>query len=139
MRKLTKEYLKDLTYRVNGAAIEVHKHLGPGLLESVYHQFLCLELQLRGIRFQREYQIEVDYKGHKTNTRLRCDLLIEGVLVVELKSVEAIHPIHTAQVMSYMKLLRVPKGIIFNFNVFNLYRDGQETYVNEYFQALLHK
>ena len=133
MTTITKSYLKDLTYRVNGAAIEVHRHLGPGVLESVYHHVLCLELALRGIEFKREYSIVVNYKGHQTNTRLRCDLLVEDVLVVELKSAEAIHPIHEAQVLTYINLLKVPKGVIYNFNVVNLYNDGQRTLVNRHF------
>jgi GxxExxY protein len=136
MKKLTKDYLRELTYNVNGAAIEVHKTLGPGLLESVYHSCLKQELKLRNIEFQSEVKIPVIYKGININTNLRCDLFVENCLILELKAAQNILPIHEAQVMTYMKLSKVPKGVIYNFNVSNLFRDGQETYVNEYFRIL---
>ena len=132
----TKSYLKDLVYKVNGAAIEVHKELGPGLLESVYHKCLKKELTLRGIQFQSELAVKVNYKGLELDTELRCDLLIEGVLPVELKAVEFIHPVHEAQLMTYMKLLEAPKGLLINFNVTNIFSEGQKTYVNELYRTL---
>ena len=128
--------LKDLTYQINGAAIEVHKLLGPGLLESVYHQCLKHELHLRGIDFVSEMVISVEYKNIEVETNLRCDFFIEKNIVVELKAVAEILPIHEAQLLTYMKLLNAPKGILFNFNCFNLYNDGQKTFVNEFFRAL---
>lgn len=136
MRNITRSYLKHLTYQVNGAAIEVHKNLGPGLLESVYHQCLKKELTLRGIGFQSELIVPVDYKGVEIETKFRCDLFVEKCLVVELKAHELILPIHEATLMTYMKLLESPKGVLYNFNVINLYRDGQKTFVNEYFRGL---
>ena len=136
MRMITKSYLKDLTYQVNGAAIEVHKSFGPGLLESVYHKLLKQELILRGINFSSELIVPIQYKGIEVDAHLRCDFLVEKCLVLELKVHEKILPIHEAQVMTYMKLLQVPKGVIYNFNVVNLYKEGQRTYVNEYFRNL---
>ncbi|MGB0880630.1 MAG: GxxExxY protein [Polaribacter sp.] len=135
--KITKSYLKDLVYKVNGAAIEVHKALGPGLLESVYHKCLNKELSLRGIKYQSELVVNVNYKGLKLDTDLRCDLFIEGILPVELKAVDTIHPIHEAQLMTYMKLLKVPKGLLINFNVTHIFKEGQKTYVNELYRNLL--
>lgn len=134
--KLTKAYLKDLTYQINGACIDVHKILGPGLLESVYHKCLKHELYLRDLKFESEFIVPVHYKGVNIEADLRCDLLIEDAIVLELKSVNTILPIHEAQLMTYMRLLKKPKGIIYNFNVTNLYNEGQETYVNDYFRAL---
>lgn len=134
--ELTKTYLKDLTYKVNGAAIEVHKALGPGLLESVYHRCMAEELSLRNIRFLSQYKIPFNYKGNSLDIELRCDFLIENTLVVELKAVESILPVHEAQLLTYMKLLEVPKGMLINFNVANIFRQGQETYVNELFRVL---
>ena len=134
--ELTKTYLKDLTYKVTGAAIEVHKRLGPGLLESVYHKCLAKELELRKISFKSEYKIPYSYKGFDLDIELRCDFLIDGVLVVELKAIERILPVHEAQILTYMKLLEAPKGLMLNFNVENLYYDGQKTYVNQIFQNL---
>ncbi len=133
---LTKSYLKDLVYKVNGAAIEVHKALGPGLLESVYHKCLKHELSIRNIKFQSELIIPVNYKGLQLDAELRCDLLVEGVLPVELKATEGINPIHEAQLLTYMKLLELPKGLLINFNVTNLFNEGQRTYVNELFRNL---
>jgi len=134
--ELTKIYLKDLIYKVNGAAIEVHKQLGPGLLESVYHKCLKKELTLRGISFESEVTVQIDYKGLNVETELRCDLLIEGVLPVELKAIEGILPVHEAQLMTYMKLLKAPEGLLINFNVANLYKQGQRTFVNELYRGL---
>jgi GxxExxY protein len=133
---LTKSYLKDLTYKINGACIEVHKALGPGLLESVYHKCLKRELTLRGIQYESEFIVPVHYKGIDIQAELRCDLLIENAIVVELKAVDAVLPIHQAQLMTYMKLLEKPKGMLVKFNVVNLYADGQQTFVNEWFRGL---
>ncbi|HRH10605.1 MAG TPA: GxxExxY protein [Bacteroidia bacterium] len=133
---LTKSELKDLTYKINGAAIEVHKALGPGLLESVYHKCLKHELDLKGIKFFSELTIPVSYKGIEINTELRVDLFVENRIVVELKAVESILPIHEAQLLTYMKLTEAPLGIMYNFNCVNLYKEGQKTYVNEWYKLL---
>ncbi|WP_136667226.1 GxxExxY protein [Flavobacterium sp. H122] len=134
--KLSKNYLKDLVYQVNGVAIEVHKHLGPGLLESVYHKCLKKELELRNISFVSEFKIPIHYKGLEVETDLRLDLLIEDVLVVELKAVEFILPVHEAQILTYMKLLEKPKGLLINFNVSSIFYEGQRTFVNELYRNL---
>ena len=134
--RLTKTQIKNLTYQINGAAIEVHKSLGPGLLESVYHKCLIHELNIRDISFTSEFFVPVNYKGLKLETELRCDLYIENSIVVELKAVEKILPIHEAQLLTYMNLLDAPFGILFNFNTTNLYHDGQKTFVNELYIIL---
>ncbi len=133
---ITRSSLKDLVYQVNGAAIEVHKNIGAGLLENVYHQCLKKELELRKINFSSELQIPLNYKGYELESKLRCDLLIENSLVVELKSVTEINPIFEAQLLTYMNLLKVPIGILINFNVKNIYYEGQKTMVNEYYRML---
>ena len=133
---ITKKYLDELTYSVIGAAIEVHKSLGPGLLESVYHKCLKQELLLCNIKFTSELIVPVHYKGIDIDAELRCDLFIEDILVVELKAVDAIAPIHEAQVITYMILLNSPKGILINFNCINIFKDGQKTFVNEIFRGL---
>ncbi len=133
---MTKTDLKELVYKVNGAAIEVHKYLGPGLLESVYHSCLKQELTLRDINFQTELTIPIDYKGLEVEAGLRCDLFIENSLVVELKAVEKVLPIHEAQLLTYMKLLEVPIGLIINFNVTHIFKEGQKSYVNELYRYL---
>ena len=133
---LTKKYLDKLTYDVVGAAIEVHKSLGAGLLESVYHECLKHELTLRNINFSTQTIVPVHFKGIVLETDLRCDLFIENCLVAELKAVAEIAPINEAQLLTYMKLLKAPKGILINFNCVNLFKDGQKTYVNELFRNL---
>lgn len=133
---ITKSSLKDLVYQVNGAAIEVHKNIGAGLLENVYHQCLKKELELRKINFSSELQIPLNYKGYELESKLRCDLLIENCLVVELKSVTEMNPVFEAQLLTYMTLLKIPIGLLINFNVKNIYYEGQKTMVNEYYRML---
>ena len=134
--EITKSYLKDLTYKVTGAAIEVHKRLGPGLMESIYHTCLAKEMEIQHIAFKSEYRIPYNYKGYDLDIDLRCDFLVEDTLVVELKSVTSVLPVFEAQIINYMKLLEVPKGLLINFNVENLYYDGQKTFVNELYRNL---
>lgn len=134
---VTQSYLTDLTYKINGAAIEVHKNLGPGLLESVYHECLIEELTLRKIKFESEFVVPVFYKGKRINCDFKCDFFVENLIVVEIKSVSVISDIHRAQLLNYMNLLKIPKGILLNFNVINLYHEGQETLVNKYFEMLM--
>lgn len=133
---MTKKELNDLTYLIIGAAIQVHKNLGPGLLESVYHKCLKHELNLRNLKHQSEFIVPIAYKGIDIAADLRCDFVIEDTVVVELKAVSEIVPIFEAQLLTYMKLLKKPKGILINFNCLNLFDDGQKTFVNEFFRAL---
>lgn len=134
---ITKQYLKDLVYEVNGAAIEVHKALGPGLLESVYHKCMKTELSLRGIQFQSELLVPINFKGIEIAADLRCDLFVENILVVELKAIETILPIHEAQILTYIRLLNSPEGLLINFNVTHIFKEGQRTFVNELYRKLL--
>jgi len=133
---MTKKYLLDLTYKINGAAIEVHKYLGPGLLESVYHKCLGFELDIRNMRYASELTVPFKYKGNDLDVKFRCDFLVNDAIVVELKAVEYILPVHEAQLLTYMNLLQVPKGILINFNVDNLYKHGIRTYVNNLYKDL---
>lgn len=133
---MTKKFLDDLTYKIIGAAIEVHKDLGPGLLESVYQKCLKQEFFLRELKYSSELFVPVQYKGIEVDTELRCDFLIEDSIVVELKAVDALAPVHEAQILTYMKLLHKPKGILINFNCANLFKEGQRTFVNELFRKL---
>ncbi|HEV8177995.1 MAG TPA: GxxExxY protein [Gemmatimonadales bacterium] len=100
-----------------GAAIEVHRHLGPGLLESSYHACLCRELELRHIAFDSQVAFPIQYKGLQLSKGYVIDLLIESTLVVEVKSVDKLLPIHSAQLMTYMRLQRLSSGLLMNFNV----------------------
>jgi GxxExxY protein len=105
------------TESIIGAAIEVHRHLGPGLLESAYEECLCEELSLRKILFKRQLALPVTYKNKKLDIGYRIDLLVNDEVVVELKTVEAILPIHEAQTLTYMRLSGKQVGLILNFNV----------------------
>lgn len=130
---ITQKYITDLTYRINGACIEVHKILGAGLAEIVYHKALEKEFRIRQIEFKTEFQIPVIYKDEYLDCDFKCDFLVENIIVLEIKSVASILDIHKSQVINYMNLLKVPKGILVNFNVKNLYHFGQETFINKYF------
>lgn len=133
---LTKKYFDDLTFNIIGCAIEVHKRMGSGLLESVYHECMIVEFKHRGINFQTEMPIPIVYRNKVLNTDFRCDLFVENAIVVELKSLSEMIAIHEAQLITYMKLLQYPKGILINFNCKNIFNDGQKTFVNEYFTNL---
>lgn len=133
---ITQKYLDELTYEIVGSAIEVHKTMGRGLLESVYHQCIKEELIHRKINFLSEMKIPLIYKDKELQIDFRCDIFVENCIVVELKSILQLNPIIEAQLLTYMKLLKVPKGIIINFNCFNIFKEGQKTFVNEYFNNL---
>jgi GxxExxY protein len=133
---ITQKYLDELTYEIIGSAIEVHKIMGRGLLENVYHQCLKEELSSRKINFSSELKIPVIYKNKELEIDFKCDLYIEKCLVVELKAISEINSIHEAQLLTYMKLLKAPKGILINFNCYNIFKEGQKTFVNEYFSNI---
>ena len=133
---LTKKYLDELTYKVIGCAIEVHKHLGPGLLESVYEKCFLKELALKGIAFRKQVWVPLQYKGLELDTELRLDVLVEEILCVELKAQEGLLPIHDAILLSYMQMLQKPKGILINFHCLNIFKGGQKTLVNNLFSLL---
>ena len=109
-----------LSREVIGAAIEVHRILGPGLLESIYERCLLHELELHGIPAIRQQQVQIDYKGFIFEEELRFDLLVDGVLLLELKAVQDLLPIHKAKLLSYMKLLNMPLGLLMNFHEMKL-------------------
>lgn len=106
-----------LTEQIIGAAMEVHKALGPGLMESVYEECLCHELNLRKLAFQRQMSVPVLYKGVNLNCGYQLDLLVENIVILELKCVERILPVHEAQLLTYLRLLEKAVGFIINFNV----------------------
>src|SRR5690349_4811701 len=114
--KITKRYLNDLTYKAIGCAIEIHKHVGPGLLESVYEKCFLRELNLRGLSYKNQLWVPVHYNGLNLDTELRLDVLVEDILCVELKAQEGLLPIHDAILLSYMQMLQKPKGLLINFH-----------------------
>jgi len=118
----------ELTRLIIGAAIEVHKLLGPGLLESAYEDCLCHELALRGIHFEKQKPIPLVYKGTKLECGFRLDLLVEGQVVVELKSVDGLGPIHEAIILTYLRLSGHQVGLLINFNV-PVLKDGVRRFI----------
>ena len=122
--------INKLSSNIIGAAIEVHKTIGPGLLESAYHRCLCHELSLRGLSFEREKPLPVYYKGQRLDCGYRLDIVVEKSVILELKSCEKIEPIHKAQLLTYLKLSGLNLGLLLNFNV-PIMRDGIVRIVNE--------
>ncbi len=108
---------KEITEQIIGASIEVHRVLGPGLLESAYEECLCHELKLHGLSFERQRPLPVEYKGIKLECGYRLDLLVENLVVVEIKAVSAIEPIHEAQLLTYLRIGGRKVGLLINFNV----------------------
>ena len=133
---MTKKDIDNLSFQIIGAAIEVHKNLGAGLLESVYHECMKEELRLRKINFHTEKTVPIIYKGNQLEASLRCDLYIENLIVVELKSTLEMNKVFESQILTYMNLLNAPKGILINFNCKNIFKEGQKTFVNEIYRNL---
>ena len=123
--------INKLSSKVIGAAIEVHKHLGPGLLESAYEECLCYEFDLDKLSYARQKALPIIYKGKELDCGYRLDIVVENQLILELKSVEKIEPIHKAQLLTYLKLADIGLGLILNFNV-ELMKDGIVRIVNNF-------
>ena len=120
--------INDITYKIIGCAYEVHKILGLGLLESTYETCLCYELEKQGLKFEKQKELMINYKGTTLNNGYRIDILVEDSIVLELKSVENLLPIHTAQILTYLKLSEHNLGLLINFNVTNL-QNGIHRYI----------
>ena len=128
---MNKEQYEYLANQVFQSALEVHKNLGPGLLESVYEYALVKELQLRSIEVLYQVKVPLFYKGNDTGKEFFIDILVENEIVIEVKSVDALHPVHQAQLLSYLKLSDKRLGFLVNFNV-ALIKDGFKRMVNNY-------
>jgi GxxExxY protein len=122
--------LNQLTEQIIGAAIEVHREKGPGLLESTYESCLARELSLRNLRFERQVAVPVIYKGTPVDTAFRADLIIENTVLLELKAIETILPVHKAQVLSYIRETGLQIGLLINFHVPKL-TDGVHRFIND--------
>jgi len=133
---LTQQHIDDLTYKIIGCAIEVHRELGPGLLESIYEKCFLKELSLSSMEFRRQILVPIIYKGIDLNAEIRADVLVDDLILVELKAIDGILPVHQAQLLSYMKLMQKPKGVLINFNCTNIFKEGQKTFVNDLYIAL---
>ena len=128
---MNREELNLLTKKIIGCAIEVHKQLGPGLLESAYQECIAYEFDLNGMKYKKEYVIPLNYKGRQIDCSYRIDFLVENEVILELKSIEQILPIHKAQLLTYLKITDKRLGLLINFNV-SLLRDGIVRLVNNF-------
>jgi GxxExxY protein len=133
---MTQKEVNQLSYNIIGFAIEVHKELGPGLLESIYEKCLAHLLIQNGYKVSRQQSVPLNFRGLELDCELRYDLLVNDLIIVELKTVEELMPIHEAQLLTYLKLLKKPKGILINFNCTNIFKEGQRTFVTEFFRDL---
>jgi GxxExxY protein len=131
----TKKLINDLAYQIVNCSIEVHKQLGPGLLESVYQKCLKEEFNYRNIGYVEQLKVPIKYRELTLDADLRLDFLVEDLIVVEIKAIEGLLPLHEAQILSYMQLLQKPKGLLINFHTLNVVK-GMKPLVNHFFSAL---
>ena len=123
--------IDDITGQIVDAAYRLHKHLGPGLLESVYEMVLAKELERRGLTVRRQLPVSFEFDGMRFEDGFRVDLLVEGIVVVELKSVENLTAVHSKQLLTYLRLLRLPVGLLLNFGAATM-KEGTHRIVNDY-------
>lgn len=133
---MTKTHINEISKKIIAVAIEVHKNLGPGLLEEIYKDAMIVELTVSGLKFEVEKEIDVYYKTYKLRRKYRQDLIVEDCVIIELKAVDSISPIFKAKLATYLELNQKPKGFIFNFNVLNLTGEGMVPWVNHLYAAL---
>lgn len=136
--KTTKKQVTALSYAITGHAIKVHKSLGPGLLESVYEKCLKHELISNGYKVIQQLKVPINYNGIFLESDLKLDLMVNDTVIIEIKALESIAPVHEAQLLTYMKLLEKPQGLLMNFYTDNLTK-GLKPLVNEYFKILPEK
>jgi GxxExxY protein len=132
---MTKKEVTQLSYDIVGCAITVHKILGPGLLESVYEKCLKEELEFQGFKVETQKKVKLKYRSMDIETELRLDLLVNDVIIVEIKSIENILPVHEAQLLTYMSLLEKPQGLLINFYTDNITKSVKPL-VNQFFKNL---
>lgn len=132
---ITQKYITEISYKIIGCAIEVHRHLGPGLLESVYEQCLIDEMKTAGLSVNSQVYVPVHYKGKDLGGNLKLDILVNDIIIVEEKAVEQMIPLYKAQLLSYLKLTGKPKGLLINFNCENI-KEQLSSLVTEEFAKL---
>ncbi|MDR3024392.1 GxxExxY protein [Chryseobacterium sp.] len=132
---MTKKEITQLSYEITGFAIKVHKALGPGLLESVYEECLKIELIKNGYDVKQQLYFPINYEGIEIETKLVVDLLVNNTIIIELKAVEEVLPIHEAQLLTYMKVLKKPQGLLINFFTNNITK-SMKPFINDFFKEL---
>jgi GxxExxY protein len=133
---MTQKYLDNLTYQIIGAAMQVHREIGPGLLESIYEKCIEQVLREKNLNVISQKKVPLNYHGLYLNCDLRYDIMVENLIIVEIKAVEGLLPIHEAQLLTYLRLLEKPKGVLLNFNCVNLFKEGQKTLVTKLYANL---
>lgn len=133
---ITQNHINLLTKEIIGCAIEVHKEFGPGMLEKTYEKALIMLLSEKGLKVQSQVEVPVLFKGIVIDNAFRLDLLVENLIIVELKAVENILPVHEAQLLTYLKLTKKPKGILINFYSTNIFYNGQKTFITDEYSRL---
>lgn len=132
---ITKKSITQLSYDIISCAIKVHKELGPGLLESIYEKCLKYELEKNGYKVSQQMRVPIVYDGIEMDMDLRLDLLVNDLIIIEIKAIEFILPVHEAQLITYMKLLKKPQGLLINFFSKSITK-GMKPFVNEFFRLL---
>ena len=133
---ITQKVINQLTKDIIGCAIDVHKEFGPGMLEKTYEKALLMLLAEKGLKVQSQLEVPVTFRGIVIDNAFKLDLLVEDLIVVELKAVEKILPVHEAQLLTYLKLLKKPKGVLINFYCTNIFYEGQKTFITEEYSRL---
>ena len=133
---ITQKVINQLTKDIIGCAIDVHKEFGPGMLEKTYEKALLMLLAEKGLKVQSQLEVPVTFRGIVIDNAFKLDLLVEDLIVVELKAVEKILPVHDAQLLTYLKLMRKPKGVLINFYSTNIFYEGQKTFITEEYSRL---
>ena len=133
---MTQKQLNDIAYSILGAAIEVHKELGPGLLEGIYEKCLAHLLRKKGMEVKTQQKVPLVFQGLQLDCDLRFDLLVESEIIIEIKAVDALLRVHQAQLLTYLKLLDKAKGLLINFNCTNIFKEGQKAMVTSKFANL---
>ncbi len=133
---ITQKTINQLTKEILGCAIEVHKEFGPGMLEKTYEKALLMLLSEKGLKVKCQVEVPVVFKGTVIDNAFRLDLLVEDLIIVELKAVEKVLPVHEAQLLTYLKLTKKPKGILINFYSTNIFYNGQKTFITDEYSKL---
>lgn len=133
---ITQKVINQLTKVIIGCAIDVHKEFGPGMLEKTYEKALLMLLAEKGLKVQSQLEVPVTFRGVVIDNAFKLDVLVEDLIIVELKAVEKILPVHEAQLITYLKLMKKPKGILINFYSTNIFYEGQKTFITEEYSKL---
>ena len=136
MSRITQKSIDELSKTIIGCAIDVHKELGSGLLEKTYEKALLMLLKEAGLNVESQIEVPIKFRGVQIDNALRLDIIVNDLIIVEVKAVEKLLPIHESQILTYLKLLKKPKGILINFYCTNIFYHGQKTFVTEEYSQL---